>query len=133
MGKQKKSLAPSDVINVSPVHHHMNLLYQQMSLYLNSKSILNNPFTALLCLTASQNLRTLGRKCQTRLSFTIRRQLCTKCLIPLQLSGRVRVRKRRTHIYCSLCNHRLITSQPGNKWHSCYSESMLPDSYCNEN
>lgn len=129
MTKQKHST--NDVTHFSPVHHHMNLLYQQMSLFIDLKPTLQNEaFTALLCRITSQNLKILGRKSQTRLSFAIRRSLCTKCLVPLQLSGKIRVRKRRIRLSCVLCNHQSTISYPINKWRASYSESVLPDSFC---
>ncbi|CAH8643282.1 unnamed protein product [Schistosoma rodhaini] len=131
----KKKYSTNNVTHFSPIHHHMNLLYQQISLFMNLKPTLQNEaFTALLCRTTSQNLQILGKKSQTRLSFAIRRSLCTKCLVPLQLWGKLRVRKRHIHLSCALCNHRWIISYPVNKWHASYSESVLPDSLCcNEN
>ncbi|CAH8539324.1 unnamed protein product [Schistosoma turkestanicum] len=119
--------------NISPIHHHMNLLHQQITVCINSKSstLGNESFTALLCRMTGQNLKHFSRKSQTRLSCVIRRSLCKKCLIPLELFGKIRIRKRQIRVCCSLCHHQFIITYPIlHKWHRNYLESILPDSLC---
>ncbi|VDQ03433.1 unnamed protein product [Trichobilharzia regenti] len=131
MGKRKplNNHSPS---TFSPVHHHMNLLCQQMFLYANCQSRMDASFTKQLCLLTSKNLITLSQKSQTRLSLAIRRSLCTKCSIPLHMSGKVRMRRRSIHVHCSLCNHKQIIDCPYDQWCSKYVESVLPDSSCDK-
>ncbi|CAH8581375.1 unnamed protein product [Heterobilharzia americana] len=86
----------------------------------------------LLCHITLKNLYKLSQKSQTRLSYTLYRSLCNKCLIPLYLQGKMKVKRRHIHFYCSICKHKTIIKYENDYWYPNYIESILPDSYCNE-
>ncbi|GAA47905.1 ribonuclease P protein subunit RPR2 [Clonorchis sinensis] len=121
MGKRKKD--NPDVTKPSPMHNHINLLYQQARLFSNHSE---QTLPLALCRNATIQMVTLCEKSHTRLAPILRRSFCSRCYATIDtVNGRsLRFRRKRMLVTCSHCSEKSLLPIVHGDWKPSYPEAI---------